>query len=187
MNLSLKLLVFLPFGFAAVALACSSEEPSSKSSINAASPDDDDDKIVDQGDDDDVAQGDDDDDDKPAKKDAGTPTKDAGKDSGGQQGAFTKADVQKLFNSRCTPCHIGNASGGMSLANDFTTQTVGIDSTELPSMKRIEAGDKEASYLFHKLSGTHLDQGGSGVRMPKGGPYLSSAEIADIGAYIDSL
>ena len=59
---------------------------------------------------------------------------------------------------------------------------------ELPGMKRIEAGSKEDSYLFHKLRGTHLDVGGSGLRMPRSGPpYLSDSDVDRIGAFIDGL
>jgi hypothetical protein len=102
--------------------------------------------------------------------------------------AFTQAEIQTVLNARCAPCHIGNAAGGMSLAGNFKTATVGVASTELPSMKRIQAGSKANSYLFHKLAGTHLTVGGSGVRMPKSGPpYLTDLEIERIGKYIDSL
>jgi hypothetical protein len=102
--------------------------------------------------------------------------------------AFTKSEIQTLFTSRCAPCHIANASAGMSLANDFTTSTVGVASYQVPSLKRIEKGDRNKSYLFHKLRGTHLTVGGSGVRMPKSGPpYLSEVEIERIGLYIDGL
>jgi hypothetical protein len=102
--------------------------------------------------------------------------------------AFTKAELQTLINARCYPCHITGAPAGMSLANDFTVQTVGVTSTEAAPMKRIQAGSRANSYLFHKISGTQLSVGGSGVRMPKSGPpYLSDLEIERIGKYIDGL
>lgn len=63
----------------------------------------------------------------------------------------------------------------MSLAGDFTTATVGVAAAQLPAMKRIKAGAKADSYLFHKIAGTHLAAGGSGLRMPRTGPpYLSN-------------
>ncbi len=101
--------------------------------------------------------------------------------------AYTQAEVQAIFDTRCAGCHIGGTSAGLSLVN-FPAQTVGVASTEQPAMKRIEAGSKEDSYLFHKLAGTHLTVGGSGGRMPKSGPpFLSDLEIARIGGYIDEL
>ncbi len=55
-------------------------------------------------------------------------------------------------------------------------------------MKRIKPGSKEDSYLFHKIAGTHLTVGGSGLRMPRNGPpYLSDVEIERIGKWIDGL
>ena len=102
--------------------------------------------------------------------------------------AFTQAEVQTIFDARCAPCHVGGAAAGLSLAGNFKTATVGVASTELPSMKRIQAGSKANSYLFHKLAGTHLSVAGSGVRMPKSGPpYLTDLEIERIGKYIDGL
>lgn len=102
--------------------------------------------------------------------------------------AFTQAEVQALVNARCAPCHVGGMSAGMSLAGDFTTATVGVASTQLPSMKRIQAGSKSSSYLFNKISGTHAAVGGSGLRMPRNGPpYLSDLDIERIGKYIDGL
>ena len=168
--------------------ACSSATTPAPSTENAAAPTEP------------AADGEDDttppDDSVPATtKDGGASTKDSGtkpKDGGAPVDTgpkpFSKSEIQTLFNTRCAPCHIANASGAMSLAGDFTTTTVGVSSTQVPSMKRIAPGDKEASYLFHKLGGTHLTVGGAGVRMPKSGPpYLSDADIARIGAFIDAL
>lgn len=102
--------------------------------------------------------------------------------------AFTQEEIQALMNTRCSPCHIAQASGGMSLANDFTGATVGIMAGEAPALKRIEPGSKEDSYLWHKISGTQVEAGGAGARMPLSGPpYLTDEEIARIGAWIDGL
>jgi len=37
----------------------------------------------------------------------------------------------------------------------------------VPELNLIEPGDPEASYLWHKLCGTHLDVGGEGEAMPR--------------------
>lgn len=173
----------------ALAVACSSSTTTPGSATGATEP-------ATTGD---PSDDDDDDADPPATTDGGAPAKpkDAGaskKDGGTAPAvdagpkAFTKSEIQTIVNARCAPCHVGNASAGMSLATDFTTATVDVASTQLPSMKRIAPGDKEASYLFHKLAGTHLTVGGAGVRMPRTGPpYLSDVEIERIGAFIDAL
>jgi hypothetical protein len=44
---------------------------------------------------------------------------------------------------------------------------VGAASEEAMGLNRIEPGDPQASYLWHKLSGTQLDVGGSGTPMPQ--------------------
>jgi hypothetical protein len=116
--------------------------------------------------------------------DATAPTKDAGPTG---PTAFTKTELQTLVDDRCSPCHIDFASGGMSLANDFTTNTVGVASTELPSMKRILKGDHTKSYLWHKVNGSHLTVGGSGVRMPKNGTAFTATELDRLAKYIDGL
>jgi hypothetical protein len=109
-------------------------------------------------------------------------------DAGPTVTAFTKAEVQTLVNARCTPCHITQASAGMSLANDFTTNTVNVNSSQVATLKRIKPGSKDQSYLFHKIKGTHATVGGTGLRMPRNGPpYLTDTEIARIGAFIDAL
>ena len=73
-------------------------------------------------------------------------------------------------------------------AGTVTTTTVGVASTQVPGMKRIAAGDRDASYLLHKLRGTHTTVGGFGERMPRNGPpYLSDSDIDRIGAFIDAL
>jgi hypothetical protein len=186
-NRTLIFAVSLSFGIAAFTVACSGGDSTPAASVetttpqaeagNAISDDHDlpDAAVKDSGEE---KQ-------KPEEKDAGNHVD---HDAGGKPKALTKAQIQTLVNSRCTPCHVGNASAGMSLANDFTTATVNVASTELPSMKRIHPGDKESSYLFHKIRGTHLSVGGSGARMPKSGPpYLADADIDGIGAFIDGL
>ena len=126
---------------------------------------------------------------KPSK-DAGAdakPASDAGPTGPTGPTAFTKAELQALVDDRCSPCHIDFESGGMSLANDFTTNTVGVASTELPSMKRIAKGEHDKSYLWHKVNGSHLTVGGSGARMPKNGAALTATEIDRLAKFIDGL
>lgn len=79
-----------------------------------------------------------------------------------------KKDLVPLLKRRCAACHItGNEPGKMALVPKRAYEfIVDVDSVEVAGMKRVAPGDPEASYLFHKIAGTHLDVGGSGVRMP---------------------
>lgn len=189
MNRSLVLLACAALGLSAFAAACSSESSTPATSAASTDPGASSSSSGDLGD----ATEDDDRDDAPPdapERDAGSKKGDAGKkDPAPEAGPapVTKADIQALFDARCAPCHVGNTTAGLSLANDFTTSTVGVASTQVPGMKRIAPGNKEASYLFHKLRGTHLSAGGSGVRMPRNGPYLGDSDIDRVGAFIDAL
>jgi len=92
---------------------------------------------------------------------------------------YTWTQVQALLASSCTPCHTTSSSGGMTGLQDYDigyTNTVNAPSTELPTMDRIEPSDSTLSYLMHKLDGTQLGVGGSGVQMP----YFSTPLAPDI-------
>ena len=56
-------------------------------------------------------------------------------------------------------------------------------------LDRIEPGDHQASYLWHKINGTHRVEpaNGSGQRMPRGGTPLTEEEITRLAGYIDAL
>ncbi len=73
----------------------------------------------------------------------------------------------------CTPCHITApySGNGYNLSTYATAMTGG----------RITPGDGTNSYIIKKLLGT-----GPGARMPNGGPYLSTAQIDTIRAWIDA-
>jgi uncharacterized membrane protein len=79
-------------------------------------------------------------------------------------------EIQPVFNQRCVMCHqAGSALGGLSLEpKDSYKNLVGSPSTEAPLL-RVASGLPDKSYLWHKLSGTHVEAGGSGNRMPLGG------------------
>ena len=126
------------------------------------------------GDDDD--SGDDDDDDSVGDDDdsVGTPT---------------FSDVYTTIISTNCSCHSGG-SHSTGFAFNGSQQTaydvlVGVASSELPAMNRIEAGDSTESYLQHKIDGTHLDVGGSGGQMPLGGS-LSEAQRDLVRDWIDA-
>lgn len=80
----------------------------------------------------------------------------------------------------CSGCHSDSGTFPPINYDDLVDQ----DSMQLSSMKLIAPSDPENSYLLHKISGTHLDVGGSGVQMPMGTPALSPEDIALVEAWI---
>ena len=53
-------------------------------------------------------------------------------------------------------------------------------------LQRVRPGSPDESYLVHKLQGTHLDVGGSGLRMPMDGAPLTPEQIEIIRAWISA-
>jgi hypothetical protein len=89
------------------------------------------------------------------------------------------ADFQEIqdtiFTPACTGCHAGaSAPRGLRLdeGNSYA-MLVGVASSEVPSLQRVQAGDAENSYLVHKIEG----RAAVGDRMPLGGPPLSQEQI----------
>ncbi len=85
-----------------------------------------------------------------------------------------------VFNVSCalSGCHTGSSpAAGMNLSegNAFTN-IVGVASTEVPSLQRIEPGNPDDSYLIQKVSGTAA----VGVQMPPGGTPLSNELIENL-------
>ena len=93
--------------------------------------------------------------------------------------------VQQIFDSHCIQCHdAGDPQKGQDLEQDSAySSTVQTPSMELSSMRRVEPGSPDRSYLYHKITGTQAAVGGSGDPMPKGG-RLSDAEIQTIRDWI---
>jgi hypothetical protein len=87
-----------------------------------------------------------------------------------------------VFTPICSVCHVGGAAPeGLRLdAADSYNLLVGVPSTEVPSLMRVNPGDPDNSYLIQKLEGTAA----VGERMPRGGPYLSTETIAFIRQWI---
>lgn len=92
----------------------------------------------------------------------------------------------QIFNKYCTKCHSGGgASAGLDLSSSQAyANTVNKAASQLQSMFRVTPGDTTKSYLYHKLAGTQSSVGGSGARMPDGGPTLSSAEMQLVADWI---
>ena len=102
--------------------------------------------------------------------------------SGGETTGEGYAAVQSIFSNNCTNCHATGATFP-SLDGDLCTDLVDVDSQQT-SNKLVAAGDSDASYLYHKMAGTHLDVGGSGSQMPIGGS-VSQEDIDLVMVWID--
>lgn len=87
--------------------------------------------------------------------------------------------VQPIFTDSCATCHLeGAAPTGLVLsAGTAYENMVGVPSVQSELM-RVKPGDVQGSYLIHKLEGTQVEVGGSGMQMPVGAPL--SAEVIDL-------
>ena len=60
----------------------------------------------------------------------------------------------------------------LSAGGGAYTNTVGVTSIQMPSLKRIAPSDPANSYLYRKITGAGI----TGDRMPQGGPYLTDTQ-----------
>ncbi|NMG42496.1 hypothetical protein GPA22_01940 [Aromatoleum toluvorans] len=92
--------------------------------------------------------------------------------------SFTK-DVVGVFKRQCVACHMtGEEQGQLGLAPGLAYAGLVSVASRGSGLPRVAPGEPERSYLVHKLQGTHLDQGGSGERMPMGQEPLAERDIA---------
>ena len=85
------------------------------------------------------------------------------------------AQIQPIFSQRCDHCHSGSgAPQGLRLdAGNSYGDLVDVPSQEVPSLKRVDPGDPDNSYLVQKIEGTAA----VGGRMPLGGSRIPQEEI----------
>jgi hypothetical protein len=85
-------------------------------------------------------------------------------------------------------CHVSGAPAGLAMPDAATAYTnlVGVTATQNDTMPRVDPNDSANSYIWHKVSGTHLDVGGSGVQMPRNRAPLGQADIDALAAWIDA-
>lgn len=100
-------------------------------------------------------------------------------ESGGAQ-AFLP--IQTIIDANCS-CHTGGA-GGLTMGPDAYDGIVGVMATGA-DLAYIEPGDTAASYLVHKLRGTHATVGGGGGQMPVGG-MLTEDDIVTIEDWVNA-
>lgn len=118
-------------------------------------------------------------------EDSGTASRPGGSSTTLPTGGMSHdAHIQPIWDAKCgSTCHLGSsAQGSLSLVDGYAA-IVNVPSDDVPAMALVSPGDLEASYLWHKLQGTHLDVGGSGIPMPKQ-LQLGTMERDIIGAWI---
>lgn len=98
----------------------------------------------------------------------------------------TLAGIQaNIFTPICTQCHTGAAAPlGLALdAGVAYANLVGVTSVEMPSMRRVEPGNPDNSYIVWKIEGR---SGIVGAQMPRGLPPLSAEQIAAVRGWIQA-
>lgn len=83
-------------------------------------------------------------------------------------------EIQPIFQSKCTPCHIVNKSGGLKLTSYDNIMQGGKDG------KVVIEGDSANSTIIKLITGE------SSPRMPFGRPPLDAEDIQKIKAWIDA-
>lgn len=87
-----------------------------------------------------------------------------------------KQDILPVMEQSCAACHVtGEETGGLILVGDESYPTLLRPAQQLPSMKLVEPGRSEDSYLYLKVTGQHIERGGMGMRMPVGVPVVDDA------------
>ena len=102
-------------------------------------------------------------------------------DAGTLQPTFQSIQ-DRVFTPVCTGCHAG-ASAPLGLRLDAGASyalLVNASSVEVPSLRRVQPGNPDASYLIQKLEGTAA----VGARMPLNAPPLPAETIAVIRQWI---
>lgn len=95
--------------------------------------------------------------------------------------------IQPIWDAACT-CHLQGPSGMMTAstltlnAEASYAELVGISATQA-ALPRVQPGDLEGSYLWHKLHGTQADVEGTGTAMPQIGA-LDPSDLQLIEAWI---
>lgn len=92
-------------------------------------------------------------------------------DSTGPSGDVSHAaDIQPIWDEHCVDaCHEPGGEWGMFLdmSGNAYDAIVNVAAPQLMSMNHITPGDPDMSYIWHKINGTQVAAGGSGLDMPK--------------------
>ncbi len=107
----------------------------------------------------------------------------AGCDSAPSGPSFSR-EIVPLLKRHCVMCHMdGGAQGELSLHPQPYAALLGRASTQ-SDMLLVVPGDAQASYLYHKLLGSHLQAGGNGQSMPYQRDLLAAKDIEAVAQWI---
>jgi len=103
------------------------------------------------------------------------------------------ADIQPIWDEHCVDaCHEPGGQWGtfLDLSGDAYAAIVNVPSPQFMDLDHIEPNDPDRSYIWHKINGTQVMAGGSGVMMPSPRPgmdptVLTPEQIATIEAWIN--
>jgi len=86
-----------------------------------------------------------------------------------EPGLSHAADIQPIWDMYCVAaCHeVGGEWPTSDLSPDAHAAIVGVPSGQNSLMNYVTPNEPENSYLWHKMNGTQIDNGGSGLNMPK--------------------
>lgn len=106
---------------------------------------------------------------------------------GSQTKVSFEKDVAPVLKRRCAICHItGKEPGLLSLVPARAYENLADVPSVQSELKRVQPGDPGASYLYHKISGTHFEvPGGEGDQMPLGLPPLPEEQLELIRTWIE--
>jgi cytochrome c553 len=98
-----------------------------------------------------------------------------------------KTNVLPLLQRHCVACHLtGEEQGGLGLTPKLAYNSLVGKASGQSGLLRVAPGEPERSYILHKLRGSHLDQGGSGARMPQGLEPLGPEDMGQLLAWIQA-
>jgi hypothetical protein len=90
------------------------------------------------------------------------------------------ADIQPIIDAHCVmACHEPDGEWGflLDMSGSAYEAIVGVPAPQFAAMSLVEPGEPNASYLWHKLSGTQASIGGSGLMMPKPRPGMQATVL----------
>ncbi len=101
---------------------------------------------------------------------------DSGDDDSGEVGGSVPAEVQAVFDTHCTPCHVnGGESGGLNLDPENALGNL-VDKAAIVGGTRVSCGDSAGSVLY-----TLMEDGS----MPQEGRLDPEDPILTVQAWID--
>jgi hypothetical protein len=117
----------------------------------------------------------------PMVTDTGMQESTAAMDSTGPTGDLSHAtDIQPIWDEHCVDaCHeVGGQWGTfLDMSGNAYDAIVGVPSPQFMDLSHIEPGDPDASYIWHKINGTQVMAGGSGVQMPAARPGMEATVL----------